>query len=368
MTGAMSMSSALKAWAIIPKVGGSLSLIGSAFLLRDVGRKWENVPLTTEVLAQITIANMFIAFWECFLSTWMVPKDSSSAYMASGNMATCNVQGFIAVVSFICLEISYTILSVLYWIVVARGWNEQKTQRRMIRFFFLGVPLVIGISFGIALLFMNMYNFTGVYSCFIEEFPLDCDMEKIVDCKRGGTARDWQAALFVGVLLCTIVIIVFMILLVKAVRAQESKGDRYLTKGQSKRREMTNKTFWQSIRYISVFFISNLPFYIYAVFDMVRKRPPLWVVYIYATVWPLFGVFNSLAYFRPKYLSYRQRNTEKSNLDCLLAVMNIDLSCCCCCFNQSSDESVPPKVHHLIDDEDLSSPLFQDERSFTGSV
>lgn len=111
---------------------------------------------------------------------------------------------------------------------MARGWTEQKTQRRMIRFFFLGVPLIIAISFGIALLFMDMYNFTGAYSCFIEEFPLNCDMEQNVDCKRGGTARDWQAALFVGVLVCTIVIIVFMILLVTEVRAQESKGDRYV--------------------------------------------------------------------------------------------------------------------------------------------
>ena len=100
------------AWVIIPKFGGALSLIGSTFLLRDIGRKWKDVPLTTEVLAHITIANVFIAFWECFLSTWLVPKDSN-AFMASGNTATCEMQGFISVCAFMTLEVSYTILAVL---------------------------------------------------------------------------------------------------------------------------------------------------------------------------------------------------------------------------------------------------------------
>ena len=80
-------SSTLKAFAIIPKVGGSLSIIGSCLILCDVGRKWQNVPLATEVVAHITVANLFIAFWECFLSTWMVPR-GSPAYMARGNVAT----------------------------------------------------------------------------------------------------------------------------------------------------------------------------------------------------------------------------------------------------------------------------------------
>ena len=102
----------LKAWAILPKVGGSLSTIGSILILRDIAKKWEKVPLTTEVMALISVANLCIAFWECFLSTWMVPRDSY-AYMAAGNTATCEAQGFISVMMFIILEISYTILSTL---------------------------------------------------------------------------------------------------------------------------------------------------------------------------------------------------------------------------------------------------------------
>ena len=79
---------------------------------------------------------------------------------------------------------------------------------------------------------MDMYNFTGVYSCFIEEYPFNCDNShkdsrtRGTECTRGINARYWQAALFVGVLVCTVVIIVFMGLLVRAIRNQEKRTDR----------------------------------------------------------------------------------------------------------------------------------------------
>lgn len=350
----------LTAWAIIPKVGGAFSLIGSTLILRDIGRKWANVPLTTEVLAHITVANTVIAFWECFLSTWMVPA-GSSAYMATGNTTTCNVQGFISVVAFIVLELSYTILSVLYWIMVAQGWTEQKTERRKIRFLFLVLPLVIGIAFATPLLFNKAYNFTGAYSCNIEEYPLHCDISG-VECTRGANARELQGGMFIVVALCSVVILIFMTLLVRTVRTHERKTDKYLTIGQEKRREMSDRAFWSAVRYISVFFVSNLPFYIYAFFDITREFAPIAITYLYVIIWPMFGVFNSFAYFRPKYLSYRAKNPDKSLIFCLCIVLDIDLGS----WLSRSDESVPPSVAELIDDDDLGSPLFQEEAGFSG--
>lgn len=280
--------------------------------------------------------------------------------MAAGNTVTCSMQGFISIVMFIILEIAYTILSVLYWIMIAYGWTERKTQRRKIRFFFLGLPIVIAVGFATPPLFLQMYNFSGAYSCSIGEYPLDCDTDSDTVCERGTrNARNWTAALLMGVLICTVIIIVSMSLLVKNVRIQERKNDRYLSEGQTKRREMTRKTFWQAIRYILVFFISNLPFYIYAVIDVIRVIPPYEIAIIYATVWPMFGVLNSFAYFRPRYLSYRERNKDKLMLQCLLAVVEIDLRCWC----SRSDENIPPNINQVIEDGDLNNPLFQEESS-----
>ena len=129
------------------------------------------------------------------------------------------------------LNLSYHDFSFLLnqqdWIMVAYGWTEQKTQRRQIRFFFLGLPVVIAIGFATPPLFYQMYNFSGAYSCLIDEYPLNCDIDPNQVCTRGETARKWQVVFYLAVIACTVVIVVSMSLLVKNVRSQEKKSDRY---------------------------------------------------------------------------------------------------------------------------------------------
>ena len=115
--------------------------------------------------------------------------------------------------------------------MVAHGWTEQKTQRRKIRFFFLGLPVVLAISFATPLVYFDMYNFTGAYSCFIEEYPLNCDIDPEIwgVCTRGHNARYLQGGLFLFIAVCTVITLVFMSLLVRSVRIQERTSDRYVT-------------------------------------------------------------------------------------------------------------------------------------------
>jgi len=136
---------------------------------------------------------------------------------------------------------------------------------------------------------------------------------------------------------------------------------------------MTNKAFWQAIRYITVFLVSNLPFYVYFAYDIKWAYPPLAAGYIYVIVWPLFGVSNAFVYFRPRYLSYRDKNREKRWIQCVFYVLDVDLGSptwfsttwfSTTWFSSRSDESdVPPTVSELIDEDDLESPLFQEENS-----
>ena len=130
---------------------------------------------------------------------------------------------------------------------------------------------------------------------------------------------------------------------------------------------MTRKTFWQAIRYFLVFFVSNFPFYIYAIYDFTRVYPPTSIVFIYIIVWPMFGVFNSFVYFRARFLTHRERNPEMSRVHSLLAVL--DLGFGCCLKKQSDENEVPPNVSDLIaDDDDLNSPLFRDEASYSSGA
>ena len=62
-----------KSIAILPKVGGTLSLIACSLIIRDVILKWKlkkSVSLLTVLVFCITVADWFFSFFAAILSTW----------------------------------------------------------------------------------------------------------------------------------------------------------------------------------------------------------------------------------------------------------------------------------------------------------
>lgn len=62
-----------KSIAILPKVGGTLSLIAGSLIIRDVILKWKlkkSVSLPTVLVFCITVADWFFSFFAAILSTW----------------------------------------------------------------------------------------------------------------------------------------------------------------------------------------------------------------------------------------------------------------------------------------------------------
>ena len=358
-----------KAFVIIPKVGGVLSIIGSLLLLRDVALKikgHEAIPLTTKIITLITVAALFIGFFESFLSTWMIPKDSD-ACLASGNVTTCNVQAFISVWMFIVVETGYSMLSVLYYMTARRDWTTQKTQSWKVIFVCLVLPVIVGLGTAIPLLVTNQYNFTGIYSCNIAPYPLGCDYDDGVPCTRAPNATYIRGGFFVYVLVCFAVIIIFLSMLLYNLKKQDAQTAKYSSHylgGQGG--GMRNPVAFQSLRYVSVFFIPNIAFIIWAVIDIVEIQPSQSVyyamIYLYVVVWPLFGALNSLVYFRLRFINERRSNPEASWTNLMRKTFTITpLS-----IRSNTNETHPLRISALIDEDDLSSPLFEDE-SASGS-
>jgi hypothetical protein len=363
-------NSHMKTFVIVAKVGGVLSMIGSLLILRDVTLKVKlhrTIPLTTKIMTLITVAILFIGFWESFLSTWMVPKDSPNAFLASGNVTTCNIQGFISVWMFIIVETAYTMLSALYYISVARrDWTTQKTRSSTVMLSFLALPIIIGLATAIPLLVTKQYNFNGVYSCFIASYPLHCDFEEDVPCTRGPHATYIRQGLFIYVLFCFAVIIIFLSMLLYNVKKHDAQTAKYTSlylggKGGG----MRNPVAFQALRYVIVFFIPNIAFIIWAIVDIFNIQMSynvfFAVLYLYVVVWPLFGVLNALVYFRLRYLNERRSNPDAAWTILIGKTFTISP------LSLSTRSSTPSQISALIDEDDyLSSPLFEDE-SATGS-
>ena len=103
-----------KSFAIIPKVGGTLSCIGSTLIVRDIVKKYRNkksVALTSTMMLSISVANIVGSFFGYVMSTWMVPR--GDAFYAAGNLATCEAQGFIVTWNLVYFVTSYAMLSAL---------------------------------------------------------------------------------------------------------------------------------------------------------------------------------------------------------------------------------------------------------------
>ena len=157
-------------------------------------------------------------------------------------------------------------MALLYWLIVKRGWSDDRWSIKAL----FGVPPIL-ISFVLSLIpiFTEMYNPARIH-CFVNTYPAGCAVDgDASDCLRGGhNTQLLQSLSFAYALACNLIIIVFMGLLVFVVYSQEKKGDKYLAKGQAKKRDNTIDTAWQGVRYTGAFTLAYLTVYIFMVSEV----------------------------------------------------------------------------------------------------
>ncbi|KAL7550463.1 hypothetical protein ACHAWF_013688 [Thalassiosira exigua] len=216
-----------KSIAIVPKVGGVLSLIAYAAITRDVTTKWrkkKNVALPSVVVFCICVVDSIYSFFCPFLSTWMAPADSWP-YLAAGNTQTCAAQGFINTLTRVASMTYYAVLMVLFFLIVCFGWTESYMSKRSVRLSFVLPPIVIALGMAVPPLTLQMYNEALHYSCTLVSYPAGCEtaFHPDVKCIRGRGAHNFWNAVVVYSLICNGVIIASVGLLTCSVFNQERK-------------------------------------------------------------------------------------------------------------------------------------------------
>ncbi|KAL7554980.1 hypothetical protein ACHAWF_018563 [Thalassiosira exigua] len=211
--------------AIIPKVGGVLSIAGSSAIVRDVSLKWrekKSVPLSSLLMFCISVLDCVGSFFCAFMSTWMVPRDSGWHLYTAGNTQTCTAQGFIWAFTSTASMNYYTLLMVLFWLIVQYGWNDSRLNKQSMRLLCVILPSIIALGMATPPLFWTMYN-PGPMMCFIAPKPFDCEGNPKVECARGQGALVYWDIYWVYCTVCTIIIVVSVCLLVCSVFKQERK-------------------------------------------------------------------------------------------------------------------------------------------------
>ena len=183
------------ALAIVPKITGSLSIMGSSYIIFDCvrglrsGKRDRNTYRRLMVGISVVDITMSICF---FLSTWPMPRGTPFTYGARGNTQTCTAQGFFAQIG--VSSVMYTVsLSTYYLLVIRYGWPESRIVK--VEPFLHAIPLVFGFATMIAGLPLQLYNY-GLWDCWIAPYPQGCEESwrngGETTCERGDNASLYQ--------------------------------------------------------------------------------------------------------------------------------------------------------------------------------
>lgn len=316
--------------AILPKFTGTLSFIGSASIIWDIIQKWKVARRTSnelfpismkfKILLSLSVADLVSSFFGHFLSTWMVPQDTSPEYvaLAAGNQATCVVQAVLTEPMMYVSNWSNAMLGIVYWLTLCRKWPQSTLKKPHWQLLLLGFPWSFAIVYTIATWFTPPVgaSFRGtVWFCTLIQ-------------------NEATGILFIASFAIMFVLVIgSMLALVRSVYVVERKMDDYRVEsptiaaaangntrtgeglvhslGLSHRQrtiQVANQGIWYALAFMSFWIVS----FIQVLHDNLGdENLSHWFRYIFAFVVPLQGFLNAIVYHRPAYLANREKKRRQ---------------------------------------------------------
>jgi hypothetical protein len=225
----------LKSLALIPKFTFVLSIFGSLWIILEVVSEKDKQKLVYHRLLFAFAVVDLIGSIGLFLTTWPMPKDTEDTFWAAGNIATCELQGFLVQFT-VALPFYNAMLAFYYMLVIQYNVPEERVKKRYEPFFH-AIPLVFSVTTAVAALSTQMYNEANLW-CWIAASPNGCLHTQEIDesaqegtyivCDRGDGAYIWRWAVYFGPLwLCFLVVLVCLGIVSYGVRQQEIKMARF---------------------------------------------------------------------------------------------------------------------------------------------
>jgi len=219
------------ALAIVPKCTSALSILSSISIIYEIGCDYRQKRKTTAVQRVLVAMSCvdILASVAWFLSTWAVPEESGM-WGAHGNIATCNLQGFLLQLA-IGAPLYNSSLALFYLLMIKWRWTEPQLQTVEKWVHASVITFTLGTSF--AMLPMGLYNHIGAV-CWVIGSPQDCGdssfgtHEEMVECERGNHA--WLYGLFlfyIPLWICVVACAVSMVLLYREVSNTHRASARY---------------------------------------------------------------------------------------------------------------------------------------------
>jgi len=209
-----------------------------------------------------------------------------------GNQTTCTLQGFFL---FFCSHSAmfyFALLSVYSFVGVNSNYNPLKYK--WIEKYIHVLAHLLPLGGGLALIYLEAYNFTGAGVCFVTgDFPYGCEVpgheRECVECVRGPSDKgvSTQDALwFAGVSELLILVIPTMVMGYLYFTVRRNQSDIFIIQAKTVAK--------QTLVYLATIYLVDLPL-VLIFFDIV---PPSVVYFqMFAMInFQIFGFWNALAY------------------------------------------------------------------------
>lgn len=206
-------------------------------------------------------------------------------------------------------------LSLYYLFVVAFKWKDEKIREAEKWMH----PIIITMATGFATsgIPLKLYNDAHLW-CWISSIPETCENglspSGSGECERGLHAWIFRWAYYYGpVWFCIVGVTICMAMVVYYAYQDEKQTRRFRRRHSATRngldslRTMTRDVICQAFLYVLVFYITRTFPTVTRVHEMLGQEFPYFVIFIQAFVGPTHGFWNSLIYFRPRYMRYRRR-------------------------------------------------------------
>jgi hypothetical protein len=174
---------------IIPCITGSISFVSSSFLIWSIWREKNYHRPREIILIWLSFMNLLFSS-ACAMSTFTAPADLDpfTEYVLLGNVATCNMQGWLYQAG-TTVPMYNTLLSTYYLLCVRYNKTDKDLQKLFLPAMYV---LLVSWAFGSATagLFLGIYNYGGIMGCWIDNSHIPwCEQGyDLESCGRGADA------------------------------------------------------------------------------------------------------------------------------------------------------------------------------------
>ena len=340
--------------AVTPTITGSISCAASVTIILKIlkSRTRLNCPYN-RILFGMSVSDVVFSV-ASMCSTYTSPRSTPNVWGAIGNETTCQIRGFLALLSITTTPFYNCALCIYYLCVVKYSMRDERFSRRIEPALHL-IPICWSSFTAIYLLSLGLINNAGPGGCWIAPYPSDCIGNPDVDCIRGEESVKFYRLLFnVSFGLATfVVILVTMVMILCSVWRQEVRMNQYrfsmqsshfgtasgpqtrtgrrneegggdLTTSPTRRRRSSTRLLnprletarAQAILYAAAFLLSTTPSIILRLVDIrngdkqTQESAPFWLMFAARFLYPLQGLFNIIAFLRPQVVALRRRGGD----------------------------------------------------------